>query len=88
MGGLSKSQGLNFVLLVIDMLIKYVYLLSLCYSFIAKEVADMFAEDVVKLHDYSTSIVLDCNKIFLSQVWSKLFRTMDTKLQYSSTYHP
>ncbi|XP_038904819.1 uncharacterized protein LOC120091049 [Benincasa hispida] len=51
-------------------------------------VADIFCREVVKLHGIPKSIVLDRDKVFVSNFWQELFRLSSTKLYRSTTYHP
>jgi hypothetical protein len=59
----------------------------LSHPFTALQVAQVFVDNIYKLHGLPTSIVFDRDIIFTSQVWKELFRLTDTQLMMSS-YHP
>ena len=48
----------------------------------------MFVKEVVQLHGFPPTIVTDCDRLFLSQFWTALFKAAGTKLRYTTAFHP
>ena len=85
---LPLSQNFDTILVVVDRLTKYSHFLLLVHPFLARQVAQVFIDQVYKLHGLPETIVTDRDKIFTSHFWRKLFRLVGVKLCYSSAYHP
>jgi hypothetical protein len=43
---------------------------------------------IVSLHDVPKKIILDIGLQFTSRFWKSFHEKMDTKLEFSSAYHP
>ena len=50
--------------------------------------AQVFKDNIYKLHGIHNNIVLDRDKIFTSTFWKELFRFLGTQLKLSTAYHP
>lgn len=86
--GLPKSQSKDTILVVIDRYTKYGHFIALTHPFSAKTVADLYMENIYKLHGLSQDIVSDRDKIFISKFWQRVFKQLGIKLSMSTTYHP
>lgn len=87
-GGLPKVQGVDTVMVVVDRLTKYAHFFPISHPYTAKGIAEVFLQEVIRLHGFPSSIVSDRDKVFLSHFWAELFKLAGTKLKYSSAYHP
>ena len=86
--GLTKSEGYEVIMVVVDRLTKYAHFLPLKRPYTAAGVARIFLDTVVKLHGFPQSIVSDRDRIFLSTFWKALFKLYGVKLSFSTAYHP
>ena len=74
--------------MVIDRFTKYAHFIALAHPFSALQVAQVYMDNIYKLHGLPESILSDRDKIFTSKLWQELFKLSDTKLLTSSSYHP
>ncbi|KAJ1703891.1 hypothetical protein LUZ63_003670 [Rhynchospora breviuscula] len=86
--GLPKSEGKEVLLIVVDRLTKYGHFLPLAHPYTASSVAQLFLENIYKLHGLPVSIVSDRDPVFTSQFWKELMRKLGIQLNMSTSYHP
>lgn len=86
--GLPKSWGKSTLFIVVDRFSKYAHFIPLAHPYTAVCVAQIFFEQIVSLHGIPETITCDRDVVFTSTFWKELFRLNDTKLQFSSAYHP
>lgn len=86
--GLSKSQGKKVIMVVIDRLRKYAHFMALSHPFSAVKVAQVYMDQVYKLHGSPKSIISDRDKVLVSSFWTKLMRIEGVQLKLSTAYHP
>jgi hypothetical protein len=85
---LPKSGNKSVIMVVIDPISKYAHFLALQHPFTASMVAQIFMDQVFKLHGMSHSIFSDRVPTFTSNFWQELFKVQGTELHLSTTYHP
>jgi transposase InsO family protein len=86
--GLPKSASKDVILVVVDRLTKYAHFLALSHLYTAQSVAQLFWDNIFKLHGPPTAISTDRDRIFTSKLWQYIFKAMKVTLQYSTAYHP
>lgn len=85
---LSSSEGYDTISGVVAAFSKYAHFIVISYPFTASTIANIFMQNIFKLHGMTTSIVLDRDKVLTSQYWSDVFKAARTQLKMSSSYHP
>lgn len=86
--GLPMSKGFTVIFVVVDRLTKYAHFGVLPTRYNAHRVAELFMDIVVKHHGCPKTVVSDRDVVFVSQLWSSLFKLSGTQLKYSTAYHP
>jgi hypothetical protein len=61
---------------------------SLQHPFIAATMAQIFVDNIFKLHGMPNSIVSDTDPTFTSNFWQELLKLQGTQLHLSIAYHP
>ena len=85
---LPKFGGKDCIMVVVDRLSKYEHFIALTHPFTAITVAQVFLDNIYKLHGVPNSIISDRDEVFLCTFWKELFRCLGTKLNMLSSYHP
>ncbi|PRQ43893.1 putative nucleotidyltransferase, Ribonuclease H [Rosa chinensis] len=86
--GLPKSDGNSVIWVVIDKLTKFAHFIPLKHPFTVATLAQVFVQEVFRLHGMPEAIISDRDPIFLSLFWEAFFNLQGTKLRKSSAYHP
>lgn len=86
--GLPSSQHKTVILVVVDRLSKYAHFIALQHPYTASTIAQVFLDNVYKLHGLPDSIISDKDKVFLSHFWKSLFKVLKVQIKLSTTYHP
>jgi hypothetical protein len=76
--GLPKLGNKFFIMVVVDRLSKYAHFCALQHLFTASTVAQIFMDQVFKLHGMPHSIVSDRDPTFTSNFWQELFKIQGT----------
>ena len=86
--GLPNSGNKSVIMVVVDHLSKYAHFCALHHPFTTSTVAQIFMDQVFKLHVMPNSIVSNQDPTFTSNFWQELFKLQGTQLHLSSAYHP
>jgi hypothetical protein len=72
----------------VDRLTKVAHFIPVKMTYSEAKLAKLYMSRIVCLHGVPRKIVSDRGSQFTSNFWEKLYESMDTKLNFSSTYHP
>jgi hypothetical protein len=87
--GLSRTKrGRNIIFVVVDHFSKMTHFIHYHKSDNVSHVADLFFTEIVHLHGVPNTIILDRDAKFLSHFCRILWFKLETKLLFSTTYHP
>ncbi|CAJ2651899.1 unnamed protein product [Trifolium pratense] len=88
-GGLPKTtKGYEVIWVVVDRLTKCAHFIAIKKGTLVPKLAEIYVEQIVKLHGIPSSIVSDRDPRFTSRFWESLQEALGTKLRLSSAYHP
>jgi transposase InsO family protein len=87
--GLPKTQsGYDSIWVIIDRLSKVTHFISVKTTYKGSKLVELYIARIVCLHGVPKKIVSNRGTHFTSKFWEKLHESMDTKLNFSSAYHP
>jgi transposase InsO family protein len=87
--GLPTTQsGYNSIWVIIDHFLKVAHFIPVKTTYKGAKIAELYITRTVCLHGLPKKIVSDRGTQFMSRFWKKLHETMDTRLNFSSAYHP
>jgi hypothetical protein len=86
--GLPKSHGKDVILVVVDRLTNYAHFLAKSHPYSVHKVAQLFIDNIFKLHGMPTIMVSDTDRIFTIKLWQEVFATLNVDLHFSTAYHP
>jgi len=76
------------VWVIVDKLTKTKHFLPIDLRISMQKLAQIYIDEIVRLHGVPSSIVSDRDPRFTSRFWQTLQEALGTKLRLSSTYHP
>ncbi|GAU25740.1 hypothetical protein TSUD_216710 [Trifolium subterraneum] len=88
-GGLPKTaKGNEVIWVVVDRLTKSAHFIAIKIGTLVPKLAEIYVEQIIRLHGIPSSIVSDRDPKFTSRFWESLQEALGTKLRLSSAYHP
>ncbi|WVZ62205.1 LOW QUALITY PROTEIN: hypothetical protein U9M48_011975 [Paspalum notatum var. saurae] len=87
--GLPRTQaGYDSIWVIVDRLTKVAHFIPVKTTYSGARLAELYISRIVCLHGVPKKIVSDRGTQFTSHFWQRLHESMDTKLNFSSAYHP
>uniref|UniRef100_A0A0A9D292 Integrase catalytic domain-containing protein n=1 Tax=Arundo donax TaxID=35708 RepID=A0A0A9D292_ARUDO len=87
--GLPQTQsGYDSVWVIVDRLTKVTHFIPVKESYSGPKLTELYMSRIVCLHGVPKIIVSDRGSQFTSRFWQRLHESLDTKLNFSSAYHP
>src|ERR1700683_3701967 len=87
-GPFPKSQGYDYLWVIICRLTSMVHLVPVNTTIKASELSLIYIKEVVHLHGLPNSIVSDHYSKFTFKFWRETHRILGTKLMMSMAFHP
>lgn len=84
----TTTKGHDTIWAVVDRLTKSAHFLPIKLSSTMDKYAELYIQEVVRLHGVPISIVSDRDPKFTSKFWKSLQKAMGTKLTLSTAFHP
>jgi hypothetical protein len=82
------SAGYDFIWVIVDRLTKVAHFIPVNTTYSGAKLAELYMARIVCLHGMPKKIVSDRGSQFTSRYWKKLHESLDTRLNFSSAYHP
>jgi transposase InsO family protein len=87
--GLPRTQaGYDSIWVIVDRLTKVAHFIPVKMTYSGAKLAELYMSRIMFLHGVPKKIVSDRGSQSTSKFWEKLHESMDTKLNFSSAYHP
>jgi hypothetical protein len=87
--GLPRTQkGYVSIWVIMDKFTKVTHSIPVKTTYKVSQLAELYMTWIVCLHGVPKKIVSDRGSQFTSRFWKKLHESLDTKLNFSSAYHP
>jgi hypothetical protein len=84
----NTSQRHDSIWVIIDRLTKIAHFLPVHTTYSAKKYAEVYLDQIVRLHGVPNTIISDRGAQFIARFWEQLQSALGTKLIRSSAYHP
>jgi IS30 family transposase len=86
---LPRTQvGYDSIWVIVDRLTKVAHLIPVKTTYSGAKLVELWMSRTMCLHGVPKKIMSDRGSQFTSKFWEKLHESMDTKLNFSSAYHP
>ena len=87
--GLSISpKGHDAIWVIVDRMTKSAHFLPIRMNYSLDQLAQLYVDEIVRLHEVPTFIVSDRDPRFTYHFWGGVQKALGTKLNFSTTFHP
>jgi transposase InsO family protein len=87
-GLLTMQSGYDSIWVIVDRFFMVAHFIPVKSTYKGAKLVKLYIARIVCLHGVPKKIVSDRGTHFTSRFWEKLHEAMDTKLNFSSAYHP
>nr|GFB56111.1 retrotransposable element Tf2 [Tanacetum cinerariifolium] len=87
-GSLRTQRRHDAIWVVVDRLTKSAHFLPIRKDYYVSRLAEIFQQDIVRLHGTPSAIVSDRDPCFTSRFWKGLQKAWGTRLKFSTAFHP
>ena len=84
----KTSSGFDTIWVIVDRLTKSAHFLPIKETNKKEKLDRTYIREIVRLHGVPISIISDIDSRFISLFWQSLQKSLGTKLDMSTTYHP
>jgi hypothetical protein len=84
----TTQSGDDSIFVIIDHFLKVAHFIPVNTTYKGAKLAELYITSIVCLHGVPKKIVSDKGTQFMSRFWERLHEAMDTRLNFSSAYHP
>jgi len=84
----NTSQKHDSIWVIVDRLTKSAHFLPVHTTYTAKKYAEIYMDQIVRLHGIPKTIISDRGTLFVARFWEQMQLALGTKLIRSSAYHP
>ncbi|KAI9095331.1 hypothetical protein K1719_026365 [Acacia pycnantha] len=86
--GLLKIKQPDAIWVIVDRLTKSAYFLPVNVNYSPEKLAEIYIQEIIRLHGTTKSIISDRDPRFTSRFWQALRQALGTKLRFSTAYNP
>ena len=87
--GLPRTtSGNDTIWVIVDRLTKSAHFIAIKATFSVEKLAELYVNQVVKLHGVPRSIISDRDGRFTSRFWTSVHMAMGSRLKFSTAFHP
>ena len=74
--------------MIVDRLTKSAHFIPVRINYSMDRLAELYVDEIVRLHGVPLSIVSDRDLRFTSRFWKELQSALGTRLNFSTSFHP